>query len=82
MPHPSYSLDLTWVTLYMFPGMKKVLKREHLAEVENMKQKLAEALKGMKIDEFKTHFEQREKSLGKCIASNGEYFEGDWSLNM
>ena len=22
------------------------------------------------------------KSLNRCIASNGEYFEGDWSLNM
>ena len=23
-----------------------------------------------------------EKSLDRCIASNGGYFEGDWSLNM
>ena len=23
-----------------------------------------------------------EKRLDRCIASNGEYFEGDWSLNM
>ena len=23
-----------------------------------------------------------EKSLDRYIASNGEYFEGDWSLNM
>ena len=27
-------------------------------------------------------FEQWKKSLDRCITSNGEYFEGDWSLNV
>ena len=34
--------------------MKKVLKGKHFADVEEVKQKTAEALKGIKIDEFKT----------------------------
>ena len=38
---------------------------------------MAEALKGIKIDEFKNYFDQWEKCLDRCIASNGEYFEGD-----
>ena len=39
---------------------------------------MAEALKVIKTDEFKNWFEQwGEKHLDKCIASNGEYFEGD-----
>ena len=63
--------------------MKKVLKGKCFADVEEVKQKkTAKALKGIKIDEFKNHFEQWKKSLNRCIASNGEYFEGDWSLNM
>ena len=38
---------------------------------------MAEALKGIKIDESKNCFEQWKKPLDMCIASNGEYFEGD-----
>ena len=66
----------------MFPQRKKVLKGKYFADVENMKQKMAEALGGIKIDEFKNCSEQRKKHLNRCTASNGEYFEGDWSLNM
>ena len=62
--------------------MKKVLKGKHFANVEEVKQKTAEALKGIKIDEFKNCLEQWDKSLDRCIASDGEYFEDDWSLNV
>ena len=43
---------------------------------------MAEALKGIKMDKFKNCLEQKKKRLDRCIASNGEYFEGDLSLNM
>ena len=36
---------------------------------------MAEALKGIKFNEFKKCFEQWEKHLDRCIASNGDYFE-------
>ena len=39
--------------------------------------KKAEALKDIKINEFKNCSEQWKKCLNRCIASNGEYFEGD-----
>ena len=57
--------------------MKKVLKQKRFANVEEVKQETAEALKDIKIDEFKNCFEQWKKCLNRCIASNGEYFEGD-----
>ena len=38
--------------------MKKVLKGKDFADVEEVKQKLAEALKGIKIAKFKNCFEQ------------------------
>ena len=37
---------------------------------------MAEALKGIKIDEFKNCFEQWKRHQ-YSIASKGEYFEGD-----
>ena len=55
--------------------MKKVLKGKHFASVEEVKQKMAEALKGIKIQEFKNCFEQWEKRLNRCIASNGGYLK-------
>ena len=46
--------------------------------MEEVKQKTAEALKGIKIDKFKNCSEQWEKGLlNRCIASSEEYFEGD-----
>ena len=62
--------------------MKKVLKGKHFANVEEVKQKTAEALKYIKIGNLKNYCEQWEKCLHRCIASNGEYFEGDRSVNM
>ena len=47
-----------WVTFVCFPGWKKILKGKHFADVEEVKQKMAEALKGIKIDNFKNYFGQ------------------------
>ena len=82
MPHPPYVPDLLRETFFLFPRMKKVRKEKHFPDVWEEKQKTAETLKGIKTDKLKNCFEQWKKGLDRCIASNGEYFEGDWSLNM
>ena len=74
VPHPSYSPDLTPSGFFLFPQMKKVIKGKCFANVEEVKQKMAEALKGIKIDKFKNHYKQWKKHLNRCITSNGEYF--------
>ena len=56
--------------------MKIILKEKHFADVKEMKQKITEALKGIKIDKFKNCLNSR-KCLDRCTASNGEYFEDD-----
>ena len=56
--HPRYSPDLALSDIFLFPWMKKFVKGNHFADVEEVKQKMAEALKGIKIDEFKNCFEQ------------------------
>ena len=57
--------------------MKKVLKGKHFADVEEVTQKKAEALKGIKTYKFRSCFEQWKNHLNRCIASNGQYSEGD-----
>ena len=52
MPYPPYSPDLTPAT-FLFPPMKRVLKGKHFADVKKVKEKAAEALKGIKPNEFK-----------------------------
>ena len=59
MSHPPYSPDLTLSNLiFLFPGMKNVLKGKCFADVEEVKQNMTEAQKGTKINEFKHCFEQ------------------------
>ena len=60
VPHPPYSPNLAPGAFFLFPGMKKVLNGKHLADVEEVKQKMAEALKGIKITKFKNCSEQWE----------------------
>ena len=47
--------------------MKKVLKGKHFADVEEVKQKTAKALTGIKIDEFKTVWSSGKKCTEKHI---------------
>ena len=56
--------------------MKEVLKGKYFANVEEVKQKMAEALKDIKTYKFKNYFEQWKNHLNRCSVSNGEYFEG------
>ena len=50
--------------IFLFPQMKKVLTGKCFANVEQVQQKMAKALKGIKINEFKNCFEQlKKKSL-------------------
>ena len=78
MSHPPHLPDFTLHDFFcLFSQMKKVLKGECSGDVEEVKQKMAEALKGNKIDMFKNFFEQWKKCLYRCIVSHGEYFEGD-----
>ena len=77
-PMCSPILILRSQTFILFPLMKKVLKGKCFANVEEVKQKTSEAVNfSIKIDKFKSCFEQWNKRLNRCIASNGKYFEGD-----
>ena len=62
MPHPPYSPDLTPSNFFIFLQVKKILKGKYFASVENVKQKMAEALKGIQIDESKTVWSSGKKS--------------------
>ena len=47
--------------------MKNVLKGKHFADVAEMKQKIAEALKGIKTDKFKTGLSRGKKNVSMDV---------------
>ena len=51
--HPPYLPDLSASDFLLFPWVKNILKRKPFADVEEVKQKKVEAVKDIKIDEFK-----------------------------
>ena len=52
----------------MFPRIKGVLKEKCFANMEEVKQKMAEALKGIKIDEFQNRFLPTDEQWGKKVS--------------
>jgi len=77
VPHLPYSLDLAPCDFFLFPTIKKILKGKRFATMEAVKTVSQEALNNIKLQQFQRCFTQWEQRLNKCIASNGEYFEGD-----
>ena len=78
VPHPPDSLSLAQSDFIFVSPMKKALKGQHFADVEEVKgQEKAEALGGFKINDFKTVLSRGKRCLNRCVASNGEHFEGD-----
>ena len=63
MPHPPCSPNLAPKQLFFVSLMKKILKGKCFAHVEEVKQKVAKALRGIKIDEFENYFEQCKNIL-------------------
>ena len=66
VPHPPIHLQILPQGTFLFVYF---LKGKHFANVVEVKQKMAEALKGIKIDEFKKFLEQWKTCLNRCIAS-------------
>jgi len=62
--------------------MKRDLKGERFQNEEEVREKMTEALKAITLRDFQNCFEQWKRRWDKCIDSQGEYFEGDYILEM
>jgi len=76
-PHPPDSPELPSCDFFLLPTMKTTLKGNRFATMQEVKTASQEALNNIKLQHFQRCFTQWEKRLDKCIASNGEYFDGD-----
>jgi histone-lysine N-methyltransferase SETMAR len=61
--HLPYSSDLAPCDFILFPQMKKVLKGKSYTDMEEVKKKITETLKGITLQEFQDCFERLSHSL-------------------
>lgn len=77
IPQPPYSPDLAPADFFLFPKLKRPMKGKRFQSVDEIKEKSLEQLNSISQDEFSGSFTQWKHRWEKCIASQGEYFEGD-----
>ena len=74
VPNPPYSPDLAVSDLFFVSLDEKSPQREMFCQCGRGETKKRRSIK---IGEVKNCSEQWKNHLHRCIASNGEYFEGD-----
>jgi transposase len=71
---PPYSPDLAICDFWLFPKLKK-----RFAGIPDIQRNVTKLLRSIPENDFQDCFWHWHRHLTKCIASQGEYFEGDSS---
>ena len=79
MYHPPYSPDLAPCDFWFFPKLKNALKVQRFADLSDIQRNAKKLLRGIPENDFQDCSRQWHHRLTNCIASQGEYFEGDSS---
>jgi len=75
--HPPYSLELAPVDFFPFPKLKTTLKGRRFQTIEEIQGNAAREVRTIRESAFQEAFQQWKKCWERCIASRGDYFEGD-----
>ena len=76
LEHPAYSPDLASSDFFLFPKIKEVMKERHFDDIDDIRSNTTEALKAIPQNQFQNCFEGWARRWHRCIAFQGEYFEG------
>ena len=76
-PHSPYSLDLSPCDFFLFPKFKFHLRGCHFGTVDNIQKVVTDQLRALPHEDFQHCYRQWEQRLRRCVASEGNYFEGD-----
>ena len=77
LEHPAYSLDLAPNDFFLFLKIKETLKGRHFDDNDDIRSNTTAALKAIPQNQFQNCFEGWTRHWHRCIASQGEYSEGD-----
>ena len=62
---------------FLFPKLKLYLKGRHFGTMENIEKAVTDQPKAIPVSDFQRCYEEWEQRLRRCVASQGDYFEGD-----
>ena len=77
VPHPPYSPDLAPCDFCLFPKLKEKLRGCLYETIEEMKEAVTKAIDALTQEDFYGAFQKLLEWYNKCIAAEGDYFEGD-----
>jgi len=77
VPHPPYSPDLAPADFFLFPKLKTTLKGRRFETIEEIKENAIRELHALTESAFQEAFQQWKKRWERCIASSGDYSEGN-----
>ena len=86
LEHPVYSPDLTLSDFFLLPQINEILKGRYFDDIDDIRSNTTAALKAIPQNQFQNCFEGWTRRWHRCIASQGEYFEGNrdgiqqWSM--
>jgi hypothetical protein len=72
-----YSPDLSPCGFFLFPQLKHHLKGRYFDTWDNIKKNVTDELKSIPAEAFQYCYEQWKQRLRRCVAAQGNYFEGD-----
>ena len=77
LEHPAYSPDLAPNDFFLFLKIKEILKGRHFDDIDDVRSNTTAALEAIPQNQFQNCFEGWTRHWHQCVASQGEYFEGD-----
>jgi len=77
VPHSPYSPDLVPADFFLFSKLKTTLKRQNFQTIEEIQENTIRELHIITESAFQEAFQQWKKQWEWCIASTGDYVEGD-----
>jgi hypothetical protein len=77
VPQPPYHPDLSPCEFFLFQKLKVYLKGRYFGTVENIEKTVTYQLKAISVSYFQRCYEEWKQRLRQCVASQGDYFEGD-----
>ena len=77
LEHPAYSPDLAPSDFFLFLKIKEILKGRYFNDIDDIRSNTTAALMTIPQNQFQNYFEGWSRRWHWCIASQGEYFEGD-----
>jgi histone-lysine N-methyltransferase SETMAR len=79
IPHPPYSPDLAPCDFFLFPKLKSTMKGRRFQTIDDIQVNTENELKTIPKQAYQECPEKWKRRWKRCILSQGEYFEGDFT---